>query len=274
MQAKGANDGRAVQDILLQAIEGSITYNLSNEQGIVHVGPWRWLFIPSLDEANESSSTLVRLHVKLDGTTLYISTTTQTSPLRQLQDRGFPQRLIIAPSGRAATVVGESTGRSGVVREQITGNYTWRRSVVTALETEGMYVDLEESWLNIELSDIETTQPLLWPARLCLTSDNPPHSGDVLNGDYDWEHWFGGLDEANDAFQKLTRSCREVVYYRCSARQDGITSYGYQSGGWDFQCHAIFDHYGGRNSFGNVTTFQPAHNRPTSSYGGHLPNTT
>ena len=203
---KPAADGRAVRDILLEAIEGSITYELAKQQGLIHVGAWTWLFTHE-DDDTEDINVLVRLHVQLtEAGTLYVSTTTHVSSLRWLRELETHSEwtyVLLAPSGRVARLVsvgdcGDS-GEVGKVKKAI-GNSAWKLSITKFMTAEGVDIGPDEPWMTVDLRGQKFYDRVMWPARMCLTAKPVVHSKRTIPPK-DWAYWFGGSNDTGDNFK-------------------------------------------------------------------------
>lgn len=165
-------DGRLLKVVLLEAIEASISFNLSKEQGMLHIGLWTWLFAPLQADTRNNAGTLLRLHTNLtESGALYISTTTQECSLKPLSGVDHPQRVQIAPSGKLAIILVNSTSEHGGAtrRSHMVGqSATWKSNVIEVLSTEGIDIRQNEGWTAIQLTQDGKDTTILWPTRLCL----------------------------------------------------------------------------------------------------------
>lgn len=188
-------DGRSLQEALLEALEGCISHCLiTGNEDIIHVGSWQWLYDLSSGMDGDSETLLVSLHVKLDDSTLYISTTTKFCHVRPIRNFDSAQNGVLAPSGRAAKIKSSEDGQKPVISTD-----TWKRSVEDALQIEGIYLEPDEQWVTVELQGDQSRGQVLWPAQLCL-STQPSKGSDTMTSDADWTHWFGSSDNVHKTY--------------------------------------------------------------------------
>ena len=110
-----AANSAVMQDMFLRAVEGSITFALASQQGVVHIGHRQWVVTANEPDnvEDENGSLLVRLHLRLtENGSLYLSTTTHVSHLQTLtdspaDDNSTGQNIVLAPSGAVAKLLGD-----------------------------------------------------------------------------------------------------------------------------------------------------------------------
>ena len=208
--SKRAGDERLVQDILLEAIEASITYTLASEQDqrLVHLGLWTWLATSAgshdeADQEDERGSILIKLHRNLtDAGTLYISTTTHASYLHHVRDAvASPGAdILLAPSGRRAKLISSEKGQEA---KGIIASSTWKRKVREAVMSESIILDLSnDAYVVVELLDDASMDRFLWPTRLCFAT-GPNINPEMFSSPEapTWKQWFGGLDNSHSTFK-------------------------------------------------------------------------
>ncbi|KAK4549447.1 hypothetical protein LTR36_006444 [Oleoguttula mirabilis] len=190
-----AADGSTVQEVLLDAIHGALSFKLGIACGALRMGRWTWLF-PATNDANGHRLLLsVNVHMN-DAGALYATTTTEWCDMTALDveqavDGGS---VWIAPGGsKAQLVLGDSTTEGAMVVD----GEAWEAHVATMLRAEGIGLPDEPDWVHVRLlQDEKARRDVMWPAALCLTPAPPPTTLFGLQNDADqWKQYFTAEDD-------------------------------------------------------------------------------
>ena len=231
---------RSIRDTLLDAIDGSIAYSLARKHNVMHIGDFSWLFSGSGGQDMEPmNSMLLQLDVKItEHSPLYVSTKTTHSHLRTLNrpEHYVGAQILLAPSGRRAKLVTESSGDEIVLRKPtsaLQSNPTWTSKVSKAMLTEGVTLHADDEWLVLELVEAGKHTRFLWPQRLCYTSEKEPYSWDSSpSPSQGWKQWFGDTGSP-DTFKNPLAEAEE--WLMGAAERERLTNAASQSAGLPFE---------------------------------------
>ncbi|KXT07422.1 hypothetical protein AC578_474 [Pseudocercospora eumusae] len=198
-----APSGRAVRDILLDAIQHALAFTLARDPAIVHVGPWLWLYHSVChneeDDDNEHALRQLRdtsiIHVYTKFTPsggLYLIPNIMPSSVQPLPALPHCESkdVVLAPFGTLATVLPEFHDDS------VLSDDAWKTGLAKALEPHGIDLHAGTSWIAIELAGDTETTACVWPASLCFTPYRPRRMQDhTANADRDWRRWFISTEE-------------------------------------------------------------------------------
>lgn len=215
-------DAATTRNILMDAMEGSIANSLSTIDGMVHIGPWKWLYVPAENAGNDIANVLFQLRAELtEMGALMIYTNSYQSCLDPLKDFGESQQATLAPSGQ----LGKTLDLSAQVKpeEFAAPSTVWKDMVASRLASEGIDLHTEEHWTAIELSDDQLNDYLWWPSRLCFTYAAENRLRTSSRPLCEWKHWLrvspsleyqnvfqNPLDFAEDWFVNASRRARAV----------------------------------------------------------------
>ncbi|KAK3701775.1 mediator of RNA polymerase II transcription subunit 13 [Vermiconidia calcicola] len=213
-----APNGRLVKDVLLEAIEGCMTYSLAKGDGVLHVGSFAWLFTNTAVDASETedANLLLRLHVHFTETgALYVSCTTHRTDLRPTRaaEMNPGETVVLVPSGSKAKLLSSSasgdiehTGRAG----QTICSPVWKSYVKEAIVSEGVALDDHAEWTPVELVDGEVQDRFIWPTRLCIAVESISRSRSHLSKSLQtWQQWFGSFDSTHVHFRDPLAAAEE-----------------------------------------------------------------
>ncbi|EME88102.1 uncharacterized protein MYCFIDRAFT_213147 [Pseudocercospora fijiensis CIRAD86] len=206
-QPAHAPSGRAVRDILLEAIEHALAFTLARHPAIVHVGPWLWLYHSVCDHGDDddddddedehalqqvSETSIIHVYTKFTPSGgLYLIPNIMPSSAQPLPiaPRCDPQHVVLAPFGTVATILPDFHD------ESVLSDDAWKTGLAKALEPHGIVLPAGTLWIAVELENAETTA-CIWPAALCFTPYRLQHVQDhTTNADRDWRRWFISTEE-------------------------------------------------------------------------------
>lgn len=181
-------DGPHIIPILLDALEGSITFVLSRAHNALKLSSWVWL-LPALDLRDSSLEIHMQTQLADDKKRLNIATTVRSSDLVSIisKDSFDTSKVTIAPSGMSATQVVERGGN--ITIPSSLGDDHWKASVREELAAEGLEIPCDTPWTKVVPDGSQ--QAVQWPSSLCfqqVTNTTVDTSGrSVLT---DWRGWF------------------------------------------------------------------------------------
>lgn len=222
-------DGPHVIPILLDALEGSISFVLSRAHNALRLSSWVWL-LPAVEL--QDSSIEIHMQTKLtdDEKRLNVATAVRSSDLLSVSSKDFFDNLkvTIAPGGISATLLIEEG--ENVALPSSLGDDQWRASVRDALATEGLQVPYDASWLSVVPDGSQ--EAVRWPSSLCFAQVTST-TVDTLGGSFlaDWRGWFdlsgvGNYDDPLSYAEEWTTTFAEreaQVYTHDTIRHEDST---------------------------------------------------
>lgn len=184
---------KPLRDVFMTAIELSLAYNMAKDPGVLHIGPWTWLYSSAGDvDVEHTDSIVISLRTKLtaaDG--LYFVSDvmpTECGPV-DFNRYDLGQELMLAPFGKPARVLSANSQKTLLPDE------AWKTNIALALQAHALTLPDNTEWVTVESLD-ETDSACYWPLHLCLTAgDRQPRPVDTFAEDYDWRRWFISTEE-------------------------------------------------------------------------------
>lgn len=201
----------SMRDAFMAAIELSIAHNMAKDPGILHVGPWTWLYSSGGDyEVGEMDSTVISLRTRVtaaDG--LYLISDVAPATCRIVDSTRYVSNCecTLAPFGRPARLLSVNSPKTPVSDE------AWRTKVAETLQAQALCLPEDTKWVNVELLD-HTDIACSWPLHFCLASVQ--RQGALIDtfSDHDWRRWFISTEEGA-IFRNPLAMCEE--WYKGSA---------------------------------------------------------
>ncbi|KAH9837526.1 Component of the SRB8-11 complex, partial [Teratosphaeria destructans] len=181
-----AADGSQAREIVLAAIQGSITFKLAQSCGVLRVGDWTWL-CPGGGEDEQPGAILLKLHLKMnENRGLYAITTTEESHLSTLSLASQAKATVkLAPSGLVASVLEASDDDPDL----ISGD-AWKAMVATELAMDCVEIPDQAVWVPVALLRGDIPTKFTWPAQLCLSYRDQRQRRGLDIADAEWKHLF------------------------------------------------------------------------------------
>ncbi|WPH02459.1 Hypothetical protein R9X50_00532300 [Acrodontium crateriforme] len=191
------HDGRHVRDVLLDAIEGSISYRFAKESGATRIGLGLW----HLSGGPDDTGFIIRLSLEFtENNSLYVTTSAEASPIINLKHASnlVGQTFILAPIGKTVQPVlndysylESTSGPPTTESKRTTTVAMWRAAVTGLLASEGIDISDDEPWIPFRLESDRDSETVTWPsaAAFCLRDKAIPSN--VLGRHDDvWRNWF------------------------------------------------------------------------------------
>ena len=184
---------KSLRDVFMTAIELSLAYNMAKDPGVLHVGPWTWLYSSAGDvDVEHTDSIVISLRTKLtaaDG--LYLVSDVMPTDCGPVDFNRYDldQELMLAPFGKPARLLSANSQKTLMPDE------AWKTNIALALQGHALTLPDDTEWVTVELLD-ETESACFWPLHLCLTAgDRQPKLIGTFAEDYDWRRWFISTEE-------------------------------------------------------------------------------
>jgi mediator of RNA polymerase II transcription subunit 13, fungi type len=185
-----------LEGVLLDAIEGCITYFVGWHADVWHAGRLTWVFFGNPEEEAESAAGTVVMHMEMnlaETGVLYLSTKTAYASLKRFGDIKCKPTgdVLLAPIGRLAKVITDDGASSAIIR-LASRNSGWAFRISKALLADGisLYADLN-NWLVVEMLLRGKRHRFAWPLGLCFTADQNVYSEhDDMLSSFSWMRWF------------------------------------------------------------------------------------
>ncbi|KAK5129750.1 hypothetical protein LTR08_002926 [Meristemomyces frigidus] len=183
--------------VLLEAMQGAISFKLRQTSNAFRVGVSTWLFQLGDDEGWIG---WILLHLDMqttDSGTLFATITTKPSHLAHLSDDSEPdgEPVVLAPFGTLAKLA-TSTPIDTVIAGE-----SWQTRVIDLLRAEGMELDGVVEWATVQISgdtSRDKAEPqLIWPWHLCLAKAKCHFD----STEDDWKRWFASPGNHYDSFK-------------------------------------------------------------------------
>ncbi|KAF2767267.1 hypothetical protein EJ03DRAFT_157904 [Teratosphaeria nubilosa] len=191
-----AADGSQARDIVLAAIQGSITFKLAQSCDVLRIGDWTWLCLSGGGEDQPGAISL-KLHLKMnENRSLYATTTTEESHPSPLSVASQSKAVVkLAPSGLLVSVLEDSDDDPYL----ISGD-AWKAMVTAELAMDCVEIPDQAVWLPVGLPPGDIVTRFIWPAQLCLRCRDQRQRRGQAAEDAEWKHLFIP-PEHNDGFK-------------------------------------------------------------------------
>lgn len=167
---KGVVDlDKDINNHLLDAIESALAYALAVVDDFIHIAPWTWLYCNRrTDGEGDASIITLRVDDRTWSGSLYVLSdvkSTTWTPIDRAEN--YPNdEVFLAPRGRIAQLT-EADGNN------VAANAHWKSHVLDALRLEGITLDEDAEWTDVEFVDDGVKSAFAWPSRLCLVREDP-----------------------------------------------------------------------------------------------------
>lgn len=212
-------DGREIDDVLLESIEASVSFQLAKISNVIRFGPSVWI-LPNLEKPDGGAEgVLLRLNLRYseDGS-LYAITTTEPTHFTVMRDFGLETEndIILAPNGVIARrLLPEDSEARGA-----SAGDAWQSRVIKSLATEGIELPEGTKWIPVRLNTtFGRAEFVTWPINLCFSSSRftPNGSRHIVNREA-WRSWFAPSNDPTGFKSSLTFA--EGWYLGSESRQN------------------------------------------------------
>ncbi|KAK5113271.1 hypothetical protein LTR62_003608 [Meristemomyces frigidus] len=207
-------------DILLGAIDRSISCNIMQVANTIPLGSTTWMACTSASSEDDFEDTgrpvLLQLRVQMmDERSLSIATDVTISDLRRICNSGeqsLATSIILAPVGCRAQF------HHNTIASTQFGGEQWRSAVTNRLTEHGIDISAADEWVVVRAVCDSPSIPLLWPAKLCLARYGIDEN---MIESYNWQHFFASTEETH-VFADPLRAAED--WFTAAAKRDQMTA--------------------------------------------------
>jgi mediator of RNA polymerase II transcription subunit 13 len=189
--ASSQQQGRRMEDLLLESFEASLSCTLARESGMLRIKPWTWLRLSNRVQpaASESFSVEVKAHIASDGSLILLPTVKSSTAWALVQDLTQAGRgVVLAPFGVTAyafDTAGVSAHDEGL-----------RKYIRQLLACQGIALPAMTKWLTVQSQGV-LSKPFIWPKHLCLLLSDLNLGLNRSDNAFDWKNWFQVNEEGS-----------------------------------------------------------------------------